>query len=270
MISKTNSVQNQYEQVINYKMIYDGSLGESGAEGANTCSDFTGGWLINPSIKSGLAEAPITFTSNSIYVDCVSETVTMGTISTKNKLDLNDYVWGCIQLMFTSNGLSSYSWHGAGFDDEYTWNNEIALTITTRGSASTGVKKLAVSDITSINTSDYYFYSYTSDEGTSTKIETNFYEIFIVKRDDYSTLCTLAGLDASAYASENAICSDSEAIGTILNSKKAVDFMIYNCTGTFLVRFIQNSVSLSALEASPYKTLIYNNEHWVKFLGFVS
>lgn len=270
MISKTNSVQNQYKQVINYKMIYDGSLGESGVEGANACLDFTGGWLINPSIKSNLAEAPITFTSNSIYVDCASEELAMGTISTKNKLNLNDYVWGCVQLMFTSNGLSSYSWHGAGFDDEYTWNNEIPFIITTRGSTSTGVKKLVVSDITSINTSDYYFYSYTSDEGTSTKMETNFYEIFIVKRDDYSILCALAGLDASIYTSENAICSNNEAITAILNSKKAVDFMIYNCTGTFLVKFIQNSVSLLALEASPYKTLIYNNEHWAKFLSMVA
>ena len=56
----------------------------------------------------------------------------------------------------------------------------------------------------------------------------------------------------------------------ILINEKAVEFMIKQCTGEFMASAISSEVFLTALNNSPYKDKIYANEHWSKFLNFVT
>ena len=53
----------QEEQLVNYLMLYDGSLGEAGENGANVCADVTGGYEINSILMSGYAKGTVTFNS---------------------------------------------------------------------------------------------------------------------------------------------------------------------------------------------------------------
>ena len=91
----------------------------------------------------------------------------------------------------------------------------------------------------------------------------------MLKQDLYQSILNLAGIPTT-YADENALCADGTAMAIILNNKKAVEYMIYNCTGTFMLAFINSSTALTALNNSVYKTLIQANEHWSKFLTFVA
>ena len=96
------------------------------------------------------------------------------------------------------------------------------------------------------------------------------YAYALFKQDNWQELCTIAGLNSSDYASEVNLCATSNAITTILNNKEAVDFMIYQCTGSFLCAFICSTTAKTALASSSYKTKIYANEHWNKFLAMVA
>lgn len=103
----------------------------------------------------------------------------------------------------------------------------------------------------------------------SNTVDARLYTCFLVKQDDYVGLLNLANLDPSEYSSEKAICQSAEAIDKILNSEKAIEYMIYNCTGTFMITFIANTDCLTKLNSSQYKTMVYANEHWNKFLAMV-
>lgn len=88
--------------------------------------------------------------------------------------------------------------------------------------------------------------------------------VLLTKQDDYATLAKKAGITASSI---DDVLSASE---TLLSNKSAVNYMIYNCTGDFMVSAIQSSTFLTALNSSPYKELVYANEHWAKFLAMVA
>ena len=102
----------------------------------------------------------------------------------------------------------------------------------------------------------------TTDTAGVTSIDV--YNIFLVKPDNYTKLLEISGINN--YSSLEELISDTIAITTILNNEKAVDFMLKQCTGDFMASFIANSNCLTALEDSPYKDLVYENEHWAKFL----
>lgn len=95
------------------------------------------------------------------------------------------------------------------------------------------------------------------------------YGIFLVKQDNWQGLCAKAGIDASAYTDEAALCADVSAMGAILGNSSAVSYMVANCTGSFMAAFIASSTALSAYSASAYKSVIDNNEHWAKFLSML-
>jgi hypothetical protein len=82
----------------------------------------------------------------------------------------------------------------------------------------------------------------------------------LFKKDDWEFLS-----DTATTIDE--ILADSE---NLLNNKEKVDYMIYNCTGNFMAAAITSETFLMALNNSPYKTKIYANEHWNKFLAMVA
>ena len=91
-----------------------------------------------------------------------------------------------------------------------------------------------------------------------------FYTVFLLKADDWETLTEKAGLTATSIED---ILTNAE---TLLTNEEAVNYMLKNCTGDFMVSAIQNETFLTALENSPYKTKIYANTHWSKFLTMVA
>ena len=82
--------------------------------------------------------------------------------------------------------------------------------------------------------------------------------------DDWTTLASLAGVEATTI--EELLLNS----GLLLSNKKAVEYMMYNCTGDFMANAVVSETFLTALNNSQYKTLIMANEHWSKFLSMVA
>ena len=86
------------------------------------------------------------------------------------------------------------------------------------------------------------------------------YACFFCKTDDIS------GLKSYGNSKSDILANSAD----LLSNESAVRYMIYNCTGDFMVSAIKSSVFLTALESSPYKEMVYANEHWAKFLAMVA
>lgn len=86
----------------------------------------------------------------------------------------------------------------------------------------------------------------------------------VTGEDDWQTLANLAGITATSIEE---VLINSE---TLLSNENAVLFMVHNCTGNFMLAAIQSDTFLNALNNSPFKTIIYANEHWSKFLTMVA
>lgn len=90
---------------------------------------------------------------------------------------------------------------------------------------------------------------------------------YIFKFDDLQTLCSIVGIDAPSKAST--LVADTEAVNYILSNSDAVRYMVNNCTGDFMACAVHSTTFLSVLDASPYKSVVFANEHWSKFLTMV-
>ena len=281
MIGSTNcgKVNSKYKQLVNYVMLYDGSLGDSGENGANVCSDITGGFSKMVSIGS----ADLTYNSDNMVIKNTDLLNNNSALMVNNSIDLTDYKLLCGLATPISDKQGSNNCHittaihvrnnkgygNAGVPntssvDKATDNTTVSNTINTEF---LGTKFMYDCDVNNLDGGYPCFANYCmTQEYSSVKV----YSMYLVKGDNWQELCTIAGLDQSNFADENALCSDNIAITTILNNEKAVNFMIYNCTGTFMYYFIRNSNCLTALNNSQYKTMIQANEHWAKFLSMVA
>ena len=93
------------------------------------------------------------------------------------------------------------------------------------------------------------------------------YHWFIAKNDEWQVLCSKAGVSGTSL---DTLLTDSSALTSILNNRDAVSFMVARCTGIFMVRAINSSTFLTALNSSPYKAKVQENEHWAKFLTMLA
>jgi len=89
------------------------------------------------------------------------------------------------------------------------------------------------------------------------------YNVWLTKWDDWLSLASIANIKASSISD---VLANSDII---FKNKEAVEFMIHNCTGDFMVSAIQNDTFITALENSEYADIVYENEHWAKFLAMV-
>ena len=96
--------------------------------------------------------------------------------------------------------------------------------------------------------------------GGTTNIYIRMYCIGFVKTDDISGL--------SDYGSD---------ISTILNNAvslfqdtTALNWMVLNCTGDFMVSALANSNFVNVMNASPNKAVLLANEHWARFIALLS
>ena len=255
----------EYEQLVNYTMLYDAG---------DECIDVTGGWSVTSSRSGDITKNE----SNLYFTNTKSGTDYSTHITTINSIDNSNYkylYWSYMITAYGSNGhLESFIQHAT---DTYVKpcyrrvkSGGVPLNVKkfeTGRFTTSGVleEKEVVSNYSSPRTVRVNF-----SVGVGTGLKAYVYNVLYAKQDNWQELCTIAGLNSSNYADETALCADSTAIATILNSQDAVNFMIYNCTGTFMCEFVANSTCLTALNESSYKTIIQANEHWNKFLNMVA
>ena len=256
MIGQTNSiwkVNSKQKQLINYIMLYDYG---------NECTDITGGWsgyacTTSTSSQYGKVAPTVTKNEDHIYVTKTAQNA-LGCLLTANKIDVSDYVLFDLCGYFSSKG-NQYAWQHLAMVDG---NSGVVSSIKKVGIVANNEKTgIATMDLSEINKSgylgiEYYYYGIT----TYTKM----YWAALFKADDWQTLANKAGIAASSI---DDILTNST---TLLSNDEAVEFMIYRCTGNFMVSAVQSETFLTALNNSPYKTIIMANEHWAKFLNMIS
>lgn len=282
MIGLTNAIEDinsKYSQIINYKMLYD--YGDE-------CIDVTGGWdtynknLYNYYSSANMATKNQTFinvtTSGSgkrtysLFTNSFINVTEFSNIFIKNSwLKLTGSNKGASWVMLSdepTNGEGSNYLrkllHGRGGNVTVNTNNETAtyyhcINLNELDSS------LIQPSLSSVSLGFVWDY-----ENTGSELNSSVFACAILKQDNWQELCTIAGLNSSDYTDEAELCANSTAIQTLLSNEEAVEFMIYNCTGEFMAKAITSDTFLTVLNNSEYKTKIYANEHWAKFLNMVA
>lgn len=252
MIGSTNAINKineKYEQLVNYTMLYD--YGDE-------CTDITGGWI------GGTYSTNAKFTkyNNYLYLHSYRTTATMN-----NKLDLtkydkifaNTYTLGRIEQGYSAqsfNVATSKTFTQGRLDNIVIRTGHFNVNYPTAG------EYIFDFDIVSEAKGEYYLGIQMDDDKNNGYL--NLYHMALIKNDDWQTLANIAGITA---VSIDDILTNS---ATLLSNENAVEFMIKQCTGSFMTSAIQSSTFLTALNNSAYKTIIMANEHWAKFLNMVA
>lgn len=258
-----------YEQLVNYTMLYD-----SGDE----CTALTGGWE-RYGYNSGVFEK----NADHIYATGVGNAKNTNGFGTVNSVSVNGHSKLCMIIKAdyedVDTGRNAYStcWSagtGSGkFDGDYENVVQYLIEDANDGTGTEycvvrnhnnswlNMKKLVVSDLSSL-TSFYPTAIYQNWWKVGTWPLT-VYSAFMTEADDWQTLANKAGITASSISD---IITNAE---TLLSNKGAIQFMVAQCTGDFMVAALQSETFLAALEASPNKSLVYANEHWSKFLALL-
>lgn len=267
----------KYQQLINYVMIYD--YGDE-------CEDVTGGWVANGGVWNSFngysmsvgGTAEKLSTCLHLSQSGISGSFKYVSFATTNKINITPFVECFIKynsqkvvsgntyarLCFASdlqmgdlNKNKTHKWVSYA-DNIYTNIGEYASLLSINADDS------AIDTIEEMN--DSYYIVPTASFGSSSdgKFDICLYNMTFFVEDDWQTLADLAGITATSIEE---VLTSSE---TLLSSKEAVEFMIYNCTGDFMANAIQSETFLNALNSSEYATLVYANEHWSKFLTMVA
>lgn len=228
----------------NHTMLYD--YGDQ-------CSDITGGWSVGATIGEKYV-AEFTETGFRVYCPANGEAAA---ITTNRAVNLTEYT----RALFVGDYKGSI-YLRASKEKYDSWDKSSSLTdlfmIQTTTTTNTTVVSADISNIYQAG----YFSIRPSLGGDGT---TNYVTIF--KSDDLNLLCQYA--EISTPADPETLVSDAASVAAIFHSGTAVLFMTESCTGDFMCAAIQSPVFLAALDASPYKELVYANEHWAKFLAMV-
>lgn len=261
MVGSTNSIweiNRPFEQLVNYTMLYD--RGFENAE-TNECKEVTGGWsgyACTTSWHPSYNQSAPTVVKYDTYIQAThSPSNSLGALLTNNAIDFTGYKKYSLYGYFNSSG-SSYAWQQAmilnktsGVADRLADGDGVANAVKT-GWLNTDLTEKTGSGYIGMG---YYYYGIT----TTTKI----YYAVLFKSDDWQPLIKLTGMSVGS------IDGILESSTTLLSNKNAVEYMIKQCTGDFMISAVQSETFLTALNNSQYKTIIMANEHWAKFLNMV-
>ena len=261
---KQYNVQIHWSQTVNYTMLYDNG---------NEQTTLTGGWT------GGYADSQYTYggdyvkNADNLCLRKQSDGYPTIFFRTNNPVDINEY-----SKVAT---VATYSFTPAGYS--FGWDIKINPTSTfepiegllgvfSATNITQSTKKLNMSgeidwSSTTFGDSAYVFCMLHGGTTGGSRGEIKFYNLILLKSDNWSALCSLAGLIAPSTMDE--LLSNADAVNAILSDKLSVDYMLLNCTGDFMASAVASETFLTALEASPYKDLVYSNEHWAKFLAMV-
>lgn len=229
-----------FDQVVNYTMLY--YYGDE-------CTEVTGGITTAASGGKGSISkgtGSITGSMNGITTGATNYI----SLYTKNPIDLAGYsvLSARRKLVFTNAIIQKMG----------VYNSTTEVSISPAGTYNDFVK-LNMSNQTA---SQLEYHLRNNWGGTS--FELTFFSWFLAKADDWNGLAKFAGISASSMSD---LLTKST---TLLSTEDTVRYLVYNCTGTLMLEAIQSSAFLSALNSSPYKEMVYANEHWAKFLAMVA
>lgn len=254
-VSYQRKAVEKYKQLINYTMLYD--YGDE-------CTDITGGWTGGKYITNYSSAG--TYTKYDTYMYCKSGTssslVSAG-FYTVNQINMSDYSKAVFNISQLDPSYVAY----IAVDTvqvNAAWTQTVGKRFdTNENQHPAGLHSLDVSTLTSDLYVKFGCWAYASMIAVDL--------VFLVKQDNWQTLYDMVGLGSDQYDETTYLPTDDITNAeVILNSEEAVDFMIHNCTGSFMIDAINNDNFLTALSNSPYKTKIYANEHWNKFLAIVA
>ena len=242
-----------YEQLINYTMLYDAG---------DECEEITGGWTHegyattnNTACRSATKNADNFF----VYYETGYISYMLGTVNT---IDFTPYSkYGAVAMCTNTKSSSQY---GVRSHVKYGKNITTSTGLMSLGNwtSSEKNKKVMKTKAISAQPTGATYVTFSADQ--SAGYQGHVYHSFLTKADDWQTLAQIAGITATSI---DDILTNST---TLLSNKEAVKFMIYNCTGDFMASAVANSTFLTALNNSTYKTIIWANEHWAKFLSMVA
>lgn len=260
----------EYEQEVHYLMLYDGSLGQAGANGANACLEVTGGWSRGYSGNTSDYREEFTSSYMRVYTGVLSRGYVQG-LFTNQKINFANYDSLIIfhepyrTLIDSSHGYVALSNTAvviaSNRNQDYMHNTSSAALYGYVGGLTQQKKRILSFNIADVSTSYYIGFMDNYGEGGD-----KIFEAFVVKSDDWQTWLSKAGISA---ASLEAVMSDSAALTTLLSNRLATQYMLLQCTGDVMAAAIQSATFKAALETSPYKDKIYANPHWAKFLAMV-
>ena len=124
-----------------------------------------------------------------------------------------------------------------------------------------GTNIIQSTNITEYN--DEYYLDLSNTAVTGINSQAKFYSIWLSKDDNFVTWRDLAGLSSSTYTTLESIVTDSTAMNTIVNSPKAVSYML-SSSGSIMMSVLENNVAYSSL-TTEIKSRAKENEHWIKF-----
>jgi hypothetical protein len=267
------------DQAINYTLLYDGSLGEGGASGANTMPILTGGYTNSGNAASYGGTGTVYADSVvNVYADCVGDSRYTGsnqTLQTVNDISVSGYQgFGFIGAYVAYQTNASYepttastlqislsgetiSIAGNAWDKRYSaqGSHGSALADTT--------KVLRFADFQSTTNSKYKVYVKSATAAAGLMINT--FSAFMYKADDVVQLANRLGL---VNNTTSGILADVNDLAKLFATFKAVQTMCLLCTGDFMFNAINNNSFMAAYNTSEYKSIIDSNEHWAKFLTY--
>lgn len=225
-----------YEQIVNYTMLYD--------EG-DECTDVTGGW--------SAARGSITKNVDSISFGGGSSS---SEAATANMIDVSSYSLLCENRKLVTDKTGGTEWFGL-YNARNGQGDSTTVKKTQSSGTYNGLNTLDISDIatTCFILHGVYLRTY------------KLYHSFLVKPDDYRKLCSKAGLGVPS--SLNALIADTTALATIFNNEDAVKFMVAQCTGDFMVSVCNSATAMAALVNSIAYDYAFENEHWYKFMKMI-
>lgn len=264
----------EYEQLVNYTMLYDAFFNDTEL---NQCKDITGGWVTGQNLSNYSGGV---FTLDSTGVTCGDNSSGYGSkyASTNQKIDISQYVTVLLNADTSYVGASYTGSTCLCLPDEnfapgsvlyinnnYGGTNGMTFWVKEHAKSSTNHNEtfVAIKNIDAIDRKSYVVvYAYCGATGNQELI-IKCKHLALFKSDDWQTLADIVGIEATSI---DDILTNSTVV---LANQNAVNFMIKQCTGDFMAKAIQSETFLSALENSSFKSLVYANEHWAKFLNMV-
>lgn len=258
MIGSTNSIWDinnkagEYEQLVNYTMLYDYG---------NECVDITGGWSNTYSTDS--SSGTYTENSDNIYLYVKNSKRRERCAGTENTIDLYDYSKVIINwLIFCNSAACSCSLSCGNTKGISQATSSNFLAIKSESYITHEIKCISTLDVSNITASAYIQVGALSSNSYTARV--NMYSCALLKPDNWQKLAEKSGI--TAISIDDILTNSS----VLLANEQAVDFMIKQCTGDFMASAVASETFLTALNNSPYKTIIMANEHWAKFLAFAS
>ena len=252
---------NVFEQNVNYTMLY--YYGDENA-------DVTGGWNV---YNKTAGYSTITKNGTDIYmqVHCSAGTTRAYIwVAAAQEINISEYtklmaktrftvkMVGCQNLSVTSSTVAANTSIYLGPDESYAWFNE--------PSGACDKTSFIQLDISQVENGVPVMGMCNDFTGQMSTV--NLYAMFLLKHDEWEHLGKPIG--GITWETMDSLLVDADGLAQILGNETSVRYMVNWCTGDFMASAIQSPAFLTALEASPYKELIYANEHWAKFLAMVA